>query len=248
MVRHQKSWLGFIRICALTPPTFTRCFCVNSASYPIKKFSKISREMAAVWNFWCNFRKDLALHCEQVPLFAKICPTFKKMRMGFWGMTFFFELKPRTSFLRTSSHYVHLELYYSVDFPWWFDRKICRHFSFQASNKKLVKWQKFKTALCNLTKKPFRRISYLYKSTLVLKKKLSALKFNVPIQDVSIGEASAADISYYYYYILLTCIITQPILAHPPIKLPTQLGPLPLLITEKNIPFRINKTKTLIHS
>jgi len=84
--------------------------------------------------------------------------------------------------------------------------------------------------------------------SLVLKKKLSALQFNVPIQDVSIGEASAADISYYYYYILLTCIITQPILAHPPIKLPTQLGPLPLLITEKNIPFRINKTKTLIHS
>ena len=68
------------------------------------------------------------------------------------------------------------------------------------------------------------------------------------IQDGSIGEASAADISYYYYYILLTCIITQPILAHPPIKLPTQLGPLPLLITEKNIPHRINKTKTLIHS
>jgi hypothetical protein len=48
-------------------------------------------------------------------------------------------------------------------------------------------------------------------------------------------EASAADISYYYYYILLTCIITQPILAHPPIKLPTQLDPLPLLITEKKI-------------
>lgn len=74
------------------------------------------------------------------------------------------------------------------------------------------------------------------KSTLVLRKKLSALQFNVPIQDGSIGEASAADISYYYYYILLTCIIiTQPILAHPPIKLPTQLGPLPLLITEKKI-------------
>ena len=82
----------------------------------------------------------------------------------------------------------------------------------------------------------FRRISYLYKSTLVLKKKLSALQFKVPIQDGSIGEASAADISYYYYYILLTCIITQPILAHPPIKLPTQLGPLPLLITEKKYP------------
>ena len=172
----------------------------------------------------------------------------KKCVWDFEGWLFFFDLKPRTSFLRTSSKYVHLELYYSVDFPWWFDRKICRHFSFQASNKKLVKWQKFKTALCNLTKKQFLRISYLYKSTLVLNKKLSALQFNVPIQDGSIGEASAADISYYYYYILLTCIITQPILAHPPIKLPTQLGPLPLLITEKNIPFRINKTKTLIHS
>ena len=136
MVRHQKSWLGYIRICALTPLTFTRCFCVNSGSYPIKKFSKISREMAAVWNFWCNFRKDLALYCEQVPIFAKICPTLKKKRMGFWGMTFFFfDLKPRTSSLRTSSHYVHLELYYSVDIQWWFDRKICRHFSFQASKK-----------------------------------------------------------------------------------------------------------------
>ena len=32
------------------------------------------------------------------------------------------------------------------------------------------------------------------KSTLVLRKKLSALQFNVPIQDGSIGEASAADI------------------------------------------------------
>jgi len=173
----------------------------------------------------------------------RFVPTFKKKAYGILRDDFFFfDPEPRTSSLRSSSHYVHLELYYSVDFPWWFDRKICRHFSFQASNKKLVKWQKFKTALCNLTKK-------LYKSTLVLKKKLSALQFNVPIQDGSIGEASAADISYYYYYILLTCIITQPILAHPPIKLPTQLGPLPLLITEKkNIPHRINKTKTLIHS
>ena len=56
-------------------------------------------------------------------------------------------------------------------------------FHFKHQTKKLVKWQKFKTALCNLTKKRFRRISYLYKSTLVLKKKLSALQFNVPIQD-----------------------------------------------------------------
>ena len=137
MVRHQKSWLGFIRICALTPSTFTRCFCVNLVSYPIKKFSKISREMAAVWNLWCNFRKDLALHCEQVPLFAKICPDIWKKAYGILRDDFFFfYLKPRNFSLRTSSHYVHLELYYSVDFPWWFDRKICRHFSFQASNKK----------------------------------------------------------------------------------------------------------------
>ena len=236
MVRHQKSWLGFIRICALTPPTFTRCFCVNSVSYLIKSFQKylvkwqqcgISDAISErIWPFIVN-----KYHYS-----LRFVRHLKKCVWDFEGWLFFFDLKPRTSFLRTSSHYVHLELYYSVDFPWWFDRKICRHFSFQASNKKLVKWQKFKTALCNLTKKPFRRISYLYKSTLVLKKKLSALQFNVPIQDGSIGEASAADISYYYYYILLTCIITQPILAHPPIKLPTQLGPLPLLITEKKYP------------
>ena len=39
--------------------------------------------------------------------------------------------------------------------------------------------------------KYFRRISYLYKSTLVLKKKLLALQFKVPVQDGSIrGECS----------------------------------------------------------
>ena len=61
----------------------------------------------------------------------------------------------------TSPHCVLLEHYNSVDFPWWFDRKI----SFLVSlakplitwwlEKKVVKWQKFKTSLCNLTEKLF---------------------------------------------------------------------------------------------
>lgn len=169
----------------------------------------------------------------------------KKKRMGFWGMTFFSLILSRELLLCARAHTTSI---WNFTIQWTSHDDLTEK-SADIFHFKIIKWQKFKTALCNLTKKLFRRISYLYKSTLVLKKKLSALQFNVPIQDGSIGEASAADISYYYYYILLTCIITQPILAHPPIKLPTQLGPLPLLITEKkNISHRINKTKTLIHS
>jgi len=48
----------------------------------------------------------------------RFVPTFKKKTYGILRDDFFFfDLKPRTSYLCTSSHYVHLELYYSVDFP-----------------------------------------------------------------------------------------------------------------------------------
>ena len=60
----------------------------------------------------------------------------------------------------TGSHCVLLK-HYSVDFLWWFDRKICRLFSFFSmviKKEKLVKWQELKTALCNLTKKCFHWI------------------------------------------------------------------------------------------
>ena len=48
-----------------------------------------------------------------------------------------------------TTHCVVLKHYYSVDFPWWFDRKI-GFFSFL---RKVVKWQTLKAALCYLTKK-----------------------------------------------------------------------------------------------
>ena len=105
MVRHQKSWLGFIRICALTPPTFTRCVCINSVSYPIKKFSKISREMAAVWNLWCNFRKDLALHCEHKYHYSlRFVPTFRKKAYGILRDDFFSLILSRELLLWTRAH------------------------------------------------------------------------------------------------------------------------------------------------
>ena len=194
--------------------------------------------MAAVWNLWCNFRKDLALHCEHKYHYSlRFVPTFRKKAYGILRDDFFSLILSRELLLWTRAHTTSI---WNFTIQWTshddLTEKSADIFHFKHQTKKLVKWQKFKTALCNLTKKLFRRISYLYKSTLVLKKKFSVLQFNVPIQDGSIGEASAADISYYYYYILLTCIITQPILAHPPIKLPTQLGPLPLLITEKKYP------------
>ena len=61
--------------------------------------------------------------------------------------------------LLNDAHCVLLKHYYSVDFPWWFDRKISFFslLSKTADNmmirKKIVKWQKFKTALCDLTNK-----------------------------------------------------------------------------------------------
>ena len=62
--------------------------------------------------------------------------------------------------LSSLAHYVLLEHNYSVDFPWWFDRKIT-FFSLLSKTIdkiKLVKWQRFKTALCNLTKNCLRWI------------------------------------------------------------------------------------------
>ena len=59
--------------------------------------------------------------------------------------------------LKDTAHCVLLKHYYSVDFPW-FDRKICFLSLFSKTwklEKKVVKWQKFKTALCNLTEKWF---------------------------------------------------------------------------------------------
>ena len=59
---------------------------------------------------------------------------------------------------RATAHCVLLRHYYSVDFPRWFDRKIsffsllCKTWKLE---KKVVKWQKFKTALCDLTEKLF---------------------------------------------------------------------------------------------
>ena len=52
-----------------------------------------------------------------------------------------------------SSHCVLLELYYSTDFPWQFDRKMTKSLITWWLEKKVVKWQFFKSALCNLTQK-----------------------------------------------------------------------------------------------
>ena len=62
----------------------------------------------------------------------------------------------------SNSHCVRLEHYYSVDFPWWFDREMS-FFSLLSKtadnmmigNKKVVKWQIFKTAFCDLTENWF---------------------------------------------------------------------------------------------
>ena len=55
--------------------------------------------------------------------------------------------------LSTIPHCVLLEHYYSVDFPWWFDRKISFFSILNKTNEKLVKWQEFKAAFCDLTRK-----------------------------------------------------------------------------------------------
>ena len=51
------------------------------------------------------------------------------------------------------SHCVLLKHYYSTDFPWQFDRKMTKPLITWWLEKKVVKWQKFKSALCNLTQK-----------------------------------------------------------------------------------------------
>ena len=65
--------------------------------------------------------------------------------------------------LGANTHCVCLEHYYSVDFPWWFDRKIsffsflCKTaYNMMIGKKNVVKWQKFKTTLCDLTEKLFQ--------------------------------------------------------------------------------------------
>ena len=50
-------------------------------------------------------------------------------------------------------HCVLLKHYYSTDFPWQFDRKMTKPLITWWLEKKVVKWQKFKSALCNLTQK-----------------------------------------------------------------------------------------------
>ena len=55
--------------------------------------------------------------------------------------------------LTTKTHCVLLEHYYSVDFPWRFDRKISFFSLLSKTAEKLVKWQKVKTGLCDLMKK-----------------------------------------------------------------------------------------------
>ena len=60
------------------------------------------------------------------------------------------------------NHYTLLGRFYSVDFLWWFDRNV--NFlsllgktadKMMTTHKKIVKWQKFETALCDSTKKLF---------------------------------------------------------------------------------------------
>ena len=46
-----------------------------------------------------------------------------------------------------------LEHYYSVDFLWWFDRKISSFGLLSKTDKKLVKWQNVNPALCHLIEK-----------------------------------------------------------------------------------------------
>ena len=62
-------------------------------------------------------------------------------------------IRKKNKFFWPSAHCNVLEHYYSVDFPWRFDRKIVSLAKMMMAKKKLVKWQKFKTALCNLTEK-----------------------------------------------------------------------------------------------
>ena len=58
-----------------------------------------------------------------------------------------------------NAHCVLLEHYYSMDFTWWFDRKISFFSIPSKTAKKFVNWQQFKAALCDLTEKNcFRRI------------------------------------------------------------------------------------------
>ena len=55
--------------------------------------------------------------------------------------------------MSTNAHGFLLEHYYSKDFPWQFDRKMTKPLITWWLEKKVVKWQKFKSALCNLTQK-----------------------------------------------------------------------------------------------
>ena len=59
----------------------------------------------------------------------------------------------QTSTRQCITHCVLLEHYYSMDFPWQFDRKMTKPLITWWLEKKVVKWQKFKSALCNLTQK-----------------------------------------------------------------------------------------------
>ena len=59
--------------------------------------------------------------------------------------------------LLSHTHCVLLKHYYSVDFPWFDIKLVSLVSSAKLGNwkKKVVKWQKFKTALCDLTEKLF---------------------------------------------------------------------------------------------
>ena len=55
--------------------------------------------------------------------------------------------------LFTMAHWVILEHYYSMDFTWWFDRKISFFSIISKTAEKFVNWQQFKAALFGLTEK-----------------------------------------------------------------------------------------------
>ena len=93
-------------------------------------------------------------------------------------------------------HCVLLKHYYSVDFPWWFDRKNC--FTKTANEMMIffpvkwqilkLTWQKCKTALCGLTEK-------LLVSNFIGRPNLQIIL-----------EANSKSIDFFFYYIRLALI------------------------------------------